>query len=162
MANLSRLLHETITAEAARLRVNLFNAAWSLLLLGIAVVLALIGMTLFSVGIYRSLAEVLPEWLAGGVTAVVVLIMAGFFFFLSRQRMLPSRRAPPPLQSTISSVAKDLKQTADRGIAAGETLSGKGMRPVDLALAAFVAGLIVSRRLGPRRQTQQPRSNTAT
>lgn len=81
MANLSRLLQETITAEAARLRLNLFNAAWSLLLLGIAVVLALIGMTFLSVGIYQSLAEVLPEWLAGGLTAVVVLIMAGFFSF---------------------------------------------------------------------------------
>lgn len=72
--------------------------------------------------------------------------------------MLPSRLAPP-LQPTISSVARDLKQTADKGIAAGEMLSGKGMRPVDLALVAFIAGLIVSRRGAPRRQTQQPREN---
>lgn len=158
MPRLSRLLHDAVAAEAARLRGSLFHAALSLLLLAIAALVALLGMVFLLVGAYQSLAELVPAWQAGGIIAVAILIIAGLLALVSRWRM-SRRRVPPPTDPTISSVAKELRQTAERGVAAGEMLTVRSMKPFDRALAAFIAGLIVSRSVSARPQTQERRSD---
>lgn len=150
MPNLTRLLNNTVAVEAARLRIRLFNAAASLLLLGVACLTALIGLVFLLVGMYQSLAEGLPAWQAGGLTALAVLIIAGVLLLVSRRWIIG--RPPPPAGATISSVARDLRQTAERGINAGEVLAGKGVKPFDLALVAFIAGLVLSKSVSTRRE----------
>lgn len=145
--------------EVARLRASLVNAAFALLVLGIAALMSLIGVIFLLVGAYQSLAATLPAWQAGGLIAGAVLLIAGLLIYVNRRRM-STRRLPSPAASPISSVAKELRQTAERGITAGEMLAGKGMKPLDLALAAFIAGLMVSKSVCLRRPTQQRRGES--
>lgn len=157
MPNLSRLLHDTVAVEVARLRASLFSAAFSLLLLGIAALISLIGVVFLLLGAYQSLAEALPAWQAGGLTAIALLLIAALLVLVNRRRISVSR-LPPPVEPPLSSVARELRQTAERGITAGEMLAGKAIKPFDLALVAFIAGLIVSKSVYPRRPIQQRRS----
>lgn len=146
MLKLSQLVRDAVATETARLRASVRDVVLGVLLLIIAGLIGLIGLVAFLVGVYGSLVQALPAWQAGGIVALAVLVLAAVILFLG-YRSLGGRR-PPPRGRRIddSEIAAEIRRATEQGIGAGEWLSRSGLSAFDLTLAAFVAGLVVSRR----------------
>jgi hypothetical protein len=142
---LSQLVGDAVATEAARLRAGVRDVVAGVLLLIIGGLIGLIGLVFLLVGAYGSLVQVLPAWQAGGIVAFAVLVLAGVIV-LWGYRSLGGRRPPPRARRfDDSAVAAEIRRATEQGIGAGESLSRSGLSAFDLTLAAFVAGLVVSR-----------------
>jgi type VI protein secretion system component VasK len=141
---LAQLARELVATETARLRLGLFRVASALLMLSVAAVILLIGTVFLLSGIYQSLVKVTSAWQAGGIITLVTLVVAAGLAFWARRRLSVGRRPPAADRPPVSEVAEQFRQATERGINAGEELK-RGLRPIDLALSAFIAGMIVSR-----------------
>lgn len=149
MLRLPQLARDMVAAEAARLRAGLIDAAVALVLLAVAALIALVGLIFLLVGAYQSLAGVLPAWQAGGIVALAVAVVAGALALWASSRL--SRRRPRrPAEPPPTAVSEEIRRATERGVDAGEMLSRSGLSAFDLTLAAFVAGLVVSRTSRPR------------
>lgn len=140
------------SAETDRLKAQLRAAIASLVLMVVAAVLLLVGLVFALAGIYASLSEVMPSWQAGGLVALGAVAVCLVLVALARRRGRPPRREPPP--PTRRPSAEDLEATAELGAAASTAARDfvNRHRPslLQLALAAFVVGMVASRR-PPRR-----------
>ena len=149
MANLFLLVREGLAAEAARLRAGATSLAAAAVLMLCAGAIAVIGLVFLLVGVYQSLVEVMAAWQAGAAVAVAVLAVAAALALLARARL---RRRPPWRDRSDAApadpAATQARRATDVGVAAGSALRRSGATPLDLVLAAFVAGLVTSRRSG--------------
>ena len=153
MFDVGQLLREAASTEAARLRASLGRLATSVMLAMVAGLVAIIGVVFLLVGAYQSLNHTLPPWQAGGLVAValrpvIALLLAGRLALRSRGDSRQRRQHS----------GEGLRAAAGQGRRAGEAMRHAGLRPVDLMLAAFVAGLATAR---SRRSRSRSRADDA-
>ncbi|HSG91052.1 MAG TPA: phage holin family protein [Pseudomonadales bacterium] len=127
------------------------DTAWGMLLCVIGVLVGLLGVAFFLFGAYDSLILTLPPWQAGGLVAVAALLLGWLILAVGRRQMAGRRAAPSSRDADEAAIAAEIRRAVEQGIGAGERLSGSGPSAVDLALAAFVAGLVASRGIGGRK-----------
>ncbi len=145
MFNPSHLVRELIATGTAKLRLSLYDFGSALVLLIIAASVCLLGLVFLLYGIYQSLLlATLPPWMAGGTIALAALLVALLFLLLARRRLAGTRHPPPPASRLIAEMSEQLNEATERGIKAGEQLS-RSVKPIDLALSAFIAGMIASK-----------------
>jgi hypothetical protein len=140
---LTQLARGLVATEADRLKLGLFRVGSALLMLVVASVILLTGAIFLLSGIYQSLLQYTSPWAAGGIITLVSLIIAALLLLAARHRLSIGRRpsvTPPP----AAEAAEELRQATERGIRAGEELR-RGVRPIDLVLTAFIAGMVASR-----------------
>lgn len=155
MRNLIQLFRDTIVAEFARLRLGLFSIAASLILLAVAGGICLIGSAFLLYGVFDSLSRLMPTWMAGGLIALGVIVIAMLLAYWGRQRLVVRSLSPPLADATSTPAAEQMRKVAESGINAGEMLKRSGLRPGDLAIAAFIAGLVMSRSTRERHKAQK-------
>jgi type VI protein secretion system component VasK len=155
MPRLAQLAREVAASEAARLKLRLFNVGTALLLLAVATMISLVGAVFLLYGLYQTLLLFTPPWAAGGIITLLTLFIAVILMFWARRRLsigrVPTATASPP----ASEAAEEVRRATDRGISAGETLR-HNLRPIDLVLSAFIAGMVLSR--GARPASQRDRT----
>ncbi|MDT8387373.1 MAG: phage holin family protein [Thiogranum sp.] len=145
MFNPSHLVSEFIATGTAKLRLSLYDFGSALVLLIIAASICLLGLVFLLYGIYQSLLlATLPPWMAGAIIALAALLVALLFLLLARRRLTGTRRSPPTGSQPVADISGQITEATERGIRAGEQLS-RSVKPVDLALSAFIAGLIASK-----------------
>ena len=134
-----------VASETARLKLVLFRVGTALLMLAVAAVILLIGAGFLLSGIYQSLLQYTSPWAAGGIITLVSLLIAALLLFAARRRLLSSGRRPSAAPaSPAEEAAEELRQATERGVRTGEEIN-RGLRPIDLLLSAFIAGMVVSR-----------------
>jgi hypothetical protein len=145
---LSQLAREIVATQSARLKLGLFNVGTALLLLATAAVISLVGAVFLLYGLYQTLLQFTPPWTAGGIITLLTLLVALILLFWARRRLstgrVPAATAHPP----ASEAAEEVRRATERGISAGETLR-HNLRPIDLVLSAFIAGMVLSRGARP-------------
>ena len=145
MFRLAQLARGLVATEADRLKLGLFRIATALLRLAIAAVVLLTGAIFLLSGIYQSLLQYTSPWAAGGIITLVSLLIAALLLFTARRRLSSIRpRSSAAASPPDAKAADELRQATERGIKAGEELK-QGLRPFDLLLSAFIAGMVVSR-----------------
>jgi hypothetical protein len=148
----SGFIRATAAAEAARVRAQARAAVRSLVLVLLAAVVLLIGVVFALAGIYDSLAVQMPSWQAGAIVAVGAFAVCLLLLLLANRsgsRPPPPPAVPPPRHPT----AEELEATAELGAAAStaarDFVRKHGPSVLQLAAAAFVVGLVASRRTRP-------------
>ena len=144
MLKLAQLARGLAAAEADRLKLGLFRVGTALLMLAVATVILLTGAIFLLSGIYQSLLQYTSPWAAGGIITLVSLLIAALLLFAARRRLSIGRRPSVAASPPAAEAAEELRQATERGIKAGEELK-LGLRPIDLMLSAFIAGMVVSR-----------------
>lgn len=144
MFRLAQLARGLVATEADRLKLGLFRMATALLMLAVAAVILLTGAIFLLSGIYQSLLQYTSPWAAGGIITLVSLLIAALLLFAARRRLSIRPRASALASPPDAEAVDDLRQATERGIKAGEELR-QGLRPIDLVLSAFIAGMVVSR-----------------
>lgn len=149
----TRFVRAAASAESDRVKAQIRAAVRSLVLLIAAALLLLVGLIFTLAGLYGSLAEVLPDWQAGGLIGLGSLVICLLLVAAARRGSKPRAAAPappPPRRPT----AEDLEASAELGAAAStaarDFVARHRPNTWQLALAAFVFGLIASRQ-PPRR-----------
>jgi uncharacterized membrane protein YoaK (UPF0700 family) len=142
----SSFLRDAASVETERLRSQVRDAVRSLVLGVVAGILFLVAVVFVLTGAYASLSEHLPAWQAGGVVGLSTLVVCLFLLLLSKG----SGARPASRRRYRRPSAEDLEATAELGAAASDAARDfvRDHRPsgVQLTLAAFVAGLLASRR----------------
>lgn len=149
----TRFLREAASLETDRVKAQLRTAVRSVVLTVVAGLLLLVGIVFVLTGAYVSLSEQMPAWQAGGAVglgmlAVCLLLLAG----ARRGGRGGGRSGSRSARSTDHArpSAEDLEAAADLGAAASDAAHEfvRDHRPsgLQLTLAAFVAGLVASRR----------------
>jgi hypothetical protein len=154
---LVQLAREKVATQADRLKLGLYNAGTALLMLVVAALISLIGAVFLLSGMYQSLSRVIPAWAAGGIITLVTLLVAALLLYGARRRLSIGRRPSAAANPAVADVADELRQATERGIKAGEELK-RGLRPIDLVLSAFIAGMVVSRSI--RASSQRRKTNS--
>jgi hypothetical protein len=151
---LSRLTRALAGGQLVRawlvVRAKLHGGAAQLL----AVALGLMAIVFLAVGGYVSLAGALPAWQAGALVAGMLMFVAVLLLIWGRWRASRAGRAPvgsptsPPRPAPGSANPADDAYLTELGMQAGaevaRQVARQGVRPTDVALAAFLAGLAVS------------------
>ena len=126
----------------------------SLALAMLAGIVLLIGIVFTLVGAYASLAETMPSWQAGAFVGLGALVVCLILLLLARRRPAPRAPRHPAPAPRARPTAEELEATAELGVAASTAARNfvREHRPstVQLILAAFVVGLVASRK--PRRR----------
>jgi hypothetical protein len=156
---LSQLVRELVATETARLRRGVFNVTIALLMLVIAAMIALAGAVFLLSGIYESLLQFMSPWKAGGIITLVTLLVATLLLLWARWRLSIGRRRSTAPGTPLSGASEELRQASERGLRAGEELK-HSLRPIDLVLSAFIAGLVLSR--GTRAPSQRCKTRKDT
>lgn len=133
------------------------------MILMVLVGLAVAGAFVFAgVGLYFSLAEVMPPWQAGAIVggaallaalvllAVAALLFAGFGY----------RSAPATARHERATRPASEDGAAQVGRAVGEMMARADIRATDLALGALVAGVVLG--AGPRGRGRRKRKRRST
>jgi type VI protein secretion system component VasK len=141
---LAQLARGLVATEADRLKLGLFRMATALLMLAVAAVVLLTGAIFLLSGIYQSLLQYTSPWAAGGIITLVSLLIAALLLFAARRRLSIRPRASAATSPPDAETVDELREATERGIKAGEELK-QGLRPIDLLLSAFIAGMVVSR-----------------
>ena len=147
MPKLAQFARGFVAAEADKLKLGLFRVGTALLMLTVAAVILLTGAVFLLSGIYQSLLQYISPWAAGGIITVVSLLIAALLLIAARRRLSSGssgQRAPPAASPADAEAVDALRLATERGLKAGEELK-KGLRPFDLVLSAFIAGMVVSR-----------------
>lgn len=132
------------------------RAALRSMMLGIvAGIFLIIAMVFALVGVYGSLSVHMPPWQAGGWVALGALAVCFLLLLMARsggRRAPAARRGAPRVRRPE---AEDLEATAELGAAASTAARDfvRAYRPsgLELSLAAFIVGMVVSRGRRPRR-----------
>ncbi|HEX7037481.1 MAG TPA: phage holin family protein [Pseudomonadales bacterium] len=150
----TRFVRAAASAEADRVRAQIRAAVRSVALLAVASVLLLIGVIFTLTGLYGSLADALPQWQAGGLIGLGLLLVCLLLVAAARRGTRRAAAAAPPPRPPRPT-ADDLEASAELGAAASSAARDFVARhrphTWQLALAAFVFGLIASRQ-PPRRK----------
>jgi len=141
---LAQLARGLVATEADKLKLGLFRMATALLMLVVAAVVLLSGAIFLLSGIYQSLLQYTSPWAAGGIITLVSMLIAALLLFAARRRLSIRPRASAATSPPDTEAVDELRQATERGIKAGENLK-QGLRPIDLVLSAFIAGMVVSR-----------------
>ncbi|MGB7932642.1 MAG: hypothetical protein WCH04_10545 [Gammaproteobacteria bacterium] len=144
MFKLAQLARGLAATETARLKLGLFRVGTALLMMAVAAMTLLIGTGFLLSGIYQSLLEYTSPWASGGITTLVSLLIAALLLFAVRRRLSPGRQPSAVASPPAAEAAEELRQATERGIRTGEEIK-RGLRPIDLVLSAFIAGMVVSR-----------------
>jgi type VI protein secretion system component VasK len=158
---LAQLARGMVASETARLKLGLFRVGTALLMLTVAAVILLIGASFLLSGIYQSLLQYTSPWAAGGIITLVSLLIAALLLFAARRRLSVGRRPSAVSSPPAAEAAEELRQATERGIRAGEEIK-RGLRPIDLVLSAFIAGMIVSRSARTASQRCKTREGTGS
>ena len=162
MFKLAQLARGLAASETVRLKLGLYRVGTALLMLAVAAVILLIGVGFLLSGVYQSLLQYTPPLAAGGIITLISLLIAALFLLAARRRLSIGRRAsagPAPLAEEAAEATQELRQATDRGIRAGEELK-RSLRPIDLMLSAFIAGMVVSRSTRTASQRRKTRKGT--
>ncbi len=156
MLRLAQLARGLVATEADRLKLGLFRVGSALLMLAIAAVILLTGVVFLLFGIYQSLLQYTSPWAAGGIITLASLLIAALLLFAARRQLSIGRRASGVVSPALAEASEELRQATERGIRAGEEIK-RGLRPIDLVLSAFIAGMVVSRsvRTPSQRKTRE-------
>ncbi len=140
-------IRDIAASEVERAKAQVRAAIRGLVLTMVAIVFLLIGVVFTLAGTYATLTDSLPGWQAGGIiglgtlVACLVLLMAARLAGSRASRQPPAPRRPS---------ADDLEATAELGAAASSAARDlvRDYRPsgLELTLAAFVVGMVFSRR----------------
>lgn len=139
---LKGMFRELAAAETARMKQQLRGLVVALMLTLSAGVLLLAGLAFAMLGAYQSLAERLPSWQAGGLVALGALVVCLLLLALAGRG---GRKRPPPPPRRPLGRSLEADEAAEIGAAAGEALQRHRPRGIDLGIAAFVVGLMMSR-----------------
>jgi len=171
---LSRLLRETVAGEVDRAKLELRSAAVTavraFLLVGTALGLLVASLLFVMLGAYHSMALELQPWLAGVLVAMGAVVFALLLLWLAarsgRRRRSRRARAEARRRAEAEAARREELQAAVEMGAAATTAAGNATREFlrshrpssfNLAVSAFVAGLVASRvsgRRGPRRRNE--------
>lgn len=145
-------VREAASVETGRLKAQARAAIRSVVLSMVAAVFLVIGVVFALVGAYASLSELMEPWQAGGLVGLGALAICFLLLAMANSSGRSQQRRPRPPR-TRSPSAEDLEATAEMGAAASTAARDfvEQNRPtgLQLTLAAFVVGMIASRR--PRR-----------
>ncbi|PLW82673.1 hypothetical protein CWI75_08805 [Kineobactrum sediminis] len=163
MFNILKLARELIDPGIAKLRRSLADAISALVLLVVAALIGTLGLALLLYGGYQSLLPVMEPWMAGAAVAFTAIMVCLVILLLAQRRLAN----PGSSQSSSASgdeaddVAREIEEVKERGTRAGEELR-RNVRPVDLALSAFIAGLVASKAFRERGRKERPPADRAT
>jgi hypothetical protein len=156
-----RFVQAAASAETERIKARTRAALRSIVLLAAAALVLLIGVIFTLVGLYASLVAVLPGWQAGGLIGLGAVLVCVLLVAAARRGSARSSARPAPLRQQSAAedarrrAADDLQASAELGAAASSAardfVGRHRPNAFQLALAAFVFGLIASRR-PPRRR----------
>jgi len=158
---LAQLARGFVEAETVSLKLGLFRVGSALLLLVVAAVIFLTGAIFLLSGIYQSLLQYTSPWAAGGIITLASVLVAALLLFAARRQLSIGRRPSGVASPALAEVSEELRQATERGIRAGEELK-RGLRPIDLVLSAFIAGMVVSRSARTSSRRGRTRENTGS
>ena len=160
MPGLARLIGDLGALGIERARAGVFSALVSVMLLAIAALLCVIGVAFLLAGAYASLAAFLPAWQAGGIVALAALLIASIVVLWAQRRGAAARAGALQHRQTAAALrphanpfpARELgpdaplREAAEQGFSAAARLARTSVRHTDLAIAAFIAGLVLCAR----------------
>jgi hypothetical protein len=158
-------LRDTVAGEADRLKLQaralVRLAVRKAIFVGAAIVLLLAGLVFVMLGAYHSLDEEYASWQAGGLVALGAVAVSLLLLALARlggggRSYRQDRREARLREELAASRREELQAAVDLGTAASAAAGTvardflKSHRPstFNMALSAFVAGLVASRAAG--------------
>jgi small-conductance mechanosensitive channel len=169
------LLKDTIAAAIDEVRRAVRTTIRSAIFMLVAAVLLVIGLMFLMLGIYDSLAAELPAWAAGGIVLILLLLLALVCMLLAARggrvrRARRGRRGPSADDVRDRSDGRhssgrrgdskediDLAVAAELGASVWDVLKQRRPRGIEMMVAAFVAGMLLSRRERRRPPDDLPR-----
>ncbi|MFU8817258.1 MAG: hypothetical protein ACNA7W_18065 [Pseudomonadales bacterium] len=162
--SLLSVVRDSAASEVDRVKRQVRAAVRAAVLLLVAAVVLMVSLVFVMLGAYESMAEELPRWQAGalvGLGAVVfcLLLLALAKLGGGRRASRSSRRAAQArAEAASSSRSEDIQAAVELGAAASAAAGGAARdfmrrhRPsaLDLAVSAFVVGLVASRATRPK------------
>jgi membrane protein implicated in regulation of membrane protease activity len=151
-----KLLKEALASVLADIKDTISRTLRSFALLLIAAVLLLLGLLFLMFGAYESLSANFAPWQAGAMIALAVLVVALLLVILSKAAGPGSRKGSARArQSKVQAESQRSPDTdvqaavaAEIGASIGEVLRRRRPRALEVVVAAFIAGMLFSRRDG--------------
>jgi uncharacterized membrane protein len=150
-----KLVQEALATATSDLKQKVRGALRSLVFALVAGAVLLLGLIFLLVGAYQSMAENMPAWQAGAVIALAALVVAALLVLLSRvgrgRRRERARVLVRDEEIRVQRDQIDQVVAAELGASVWELLKRRRPRALEMTVASFVAGLLMSRR--ERRRT---------
>jgi uncharacterized membrane protein len=156
-----KLVQEALATATSGLKQNVRGVLRSLVFTLVAGAVLLLGLIFLLVGVYQSMAENMPAWQAGALIALAALVVAALLVLLSRFGR-GRRRSRPRVDVRDEEIRVQRDQidqvvAAELGASVWELLKRRRPRALEMAVASFVAGLLMSRRERRRTDDADPR-----
>lgn len=164
--SLLSIVRDSAAAEVDRVKRQVRAAVRAGVRMSIAAIVLLVSLVFVMLGAYESLALELPRWQAGALVALGAVVFSVLLLALGSMGGRRSQRRERAVQArgrVPASRNDDLQTAVEMGAAASAAAGGaardflRSHRPsfLDLAVSAFVAGLVASRATR-RKQPREP------
>lgn len=135
---LPKLLAEMLADETAKLWKGSIRLATIMAFLGLCVMAMVVGMIFVLIGLYLSLAEIMPYWQAGAIVGGAVFLFAALFLIIISQQ---GRSAPLKNDRLPAQISDD--STAQLGSEIGSIVAKSNVKTSDIVLAVLISGIVL-------------------
>jgi cytochrome c biogenesis protein CcdA len=154
--SLLSIVRDSAASQVDQVKRQVRAAVRTAVLMSIAAIVLMVSLVFVMLGAYESMALQLPRWQAGalvGLGAVVFSLLLVALASIGGRRSQRRERAARARGRAVANRNEDLQAAVEMGAAASAAAGGaardflRSHRPslVDLAVSAFVAGLVASR-----------------
>ncbi|GKS68001.1 hypothetical protein W03_00050 [Nitrosomonas sp. PY1] len=141
---LPKLLTETLAAETAKLWKGSVRLAIIMAFLGLSVMAMIVGVIFVLIGLYLSLAEIMPYWQAGAIVGGGVFLLAALLLIIISQQ--GGRSAPPKPPKNVNRLAAQVSpddSTTQLGSVIGDIVAKSNVKKSDIVLTVLISGIIL-------------------
>jgi MFS family permease len=159
----TRLLADIAAAGRAKLWRGAARLTIAMSLVAIAMAALAGGLIFGFLGLYVSLAEVMPSWQAGVIVGSGLLFLASILLLIIAWVITRQNRTMPrstPLRGATVSSERVIDELATQwGASVGEILAKSTIKPTDIVLSALIAGMVLGASIRARQRpppSQEP------